>query len=157
MPTFYDFSGDEIVLETMSNDTMLSITVTMNGEDACVVFKNNDVSDRERVRAMVKYIQDWLGDDPRPTTVINNVAGTRASEIPFNEAALRLAAVHGRTVEFSYAKGSGGMIERRRLRPEVIETSKDGTLRFVGFDPDRQDYRAYRVDRIKGTVQIVGG
>jgi predicted DNA-binding transcriptional regulator YafY len=79
----------------------------------------------------------------------------RASDVSFNEGALRLAAAHGRTVEFRYAKGKDGTnIEIRRLVPHEIKPGKDGALIFLGHDPDRDDVRAYRVDRMKGEVHI---
>jgi predicted DNA-binding transcriptional regulator YafY len=83
----------------------------------------------------------------------------RASEIPFNEALLRLAAAHKRAVTFRYAKGDGSTIETRSLVPEKlveVEDKKSGDthMTFVGYDPDRDDVRAYRVDRMKGEVSV---
>lgn len=76
-----------------------------------------------------------------------------ASEMSFNEGLLRLAAVHGKTVTFRYAKGSGGIIEQRVLKPSKVQ-EVDGHLSFTGFDPDRDDVRSYRVDRMKGEVSV---
>jgi predicted DNA-binding transcriptional regulator YafY len=78
----------------------------------------------------------------------------KASEIPFNEAILRLASVHKRTVQFRYAKDDGSMIETRTLIPESVRKMADH-LTFTGLDPDRDAPRAYRTDRIKGEVSIV--
>ena len=83
---------------------------------------------------------------PHPDAVL-------ASSVSYNEAVLRLAAAHDRTVEFSYSKGDGSVIERRRLQPESLREVK-GHLTFTGFDPDRQDVRAYRLDRISGEVRL---
>lgn len=79
----------------------------------------------------------------------------RASEVSFNEGILRLAAVHGKTVEFRYAKGDEKIIETRALKPESVTVSKDGHMTFVGYDPDRDAPRSYRVDRIKGEARFV--
>lgn len=77
----------------------------------------------------------------------------RASEVSLNEGLLRLAAVHGRTVEFRYAKGDGKVIETRTMVPASVATAGEH-ITFTGIDPDREDYRAYRVDRIKGVVTV---
>jgi predicted DNA-binding transcriptional regulator YafY len=77
-----------------------------------------------------------------------------AGYITLNEALLRIAAIHGVEVEFSYAKGEGSIIERRRLIPENIQVSGEGNVSFVGQDPDRDDVRQFRLDRIKGQVSL---
>lgn len=76
-----------------------------------------------------------------------------ASDVSFNEALLRLAAIHERTVEFRYAKGNGANIETRQLVPQDVRQVGDH-LTFTGYDPDRDDVRAYRVDRMKGEVTV---
>lgn len=77
----------------------------------------------------------------------------RASEISFNEGLMRLAAVHNKTVTFRYAKGDGKIIEQRTLIPSGVK-EKDGHMTFTGYDPDRDDVRAFRIDRMKGEVSI---
>jgi predicted DNA-binding transcriptional regulator YafY len=84
---------------------------------------------------------------PAPQAVV------RASEISFNEGVLRLAAAHKRTVTFRYAKGEGKIIEQRALVPQEIVQVGDH-LTFIGYDPDRDDIRAYRVDRMLGEVTV---
>lgn len=74
---------------------------------------------------------------------------TPASRVSFNEALLRIAAIHKRTVTFRYAKDKGDYIESRTLNPERVE---DDGLSVIGHDPDRSDVRRYRLDRIKGEV-----
>jgi predicted DNA-binding transcriptional regulator YafY len=81
----------------------------------------------------------------------------RASEVSFNEGLLRLAAVHRKPVTFRYAKGRGDVIEQRSLIPSDVKNVTDkGVVHatFTGYDPDREDVRAYRVDRIKGQVSV---
>lgn len=87
------------------------------------------------------------------TNAANGDAVVLASSVPFNEGLMRLAAAHDRTVTFSYAKGDGSVIEQRRLKPESVQTVGDHVT-FIGYDPDRDDVRAYRVDRIKGEVSV---
>lgn len=77
----------------------------------------------------------------------------RASEIPFNEAILRVAAAHSRECSFRYAKGDGTTIESRTFVPSNVQRVGDHVT-FTGYDPDRDDYRAYRSDRIKGEVTV---
>lgn len=82
----------------------------------------------------------------------------RATEITYNEGILRLAAIHDKQVEFRYAKGDGGVIELRALKPESVKIIKPGKsdehVTVTGYDPDRDAVRHYRLDRIKGDVRI---
>lgn len=81
----------------------------------------------------------------------------RASEVSFNEGLLRLAAVHHKPVTFRYAKGKGDVIEQRSLIPSDVRNVTEGGAvhaTFTGYDPDREDVRAYRTDRIKGQVAV---
>lgn len=98
------------------------------------------------VQRIIAALQRTIGADAADSRVA-------ANDITLNEALMRLAALHGREVEFSYAKGAGALIEKRRLRPsDVREVS--GHMTFTGYDPDRDEPRAYRTDRIKGEVTI---
>ncbi len=139
-------------------------TAVYEHEDFDIRFDNDELDDLPyRVGLIDADINDyvWITDaavdalaahkaerygEPRPAT--------RASEVSFDEGVLRLAAVHGRTVTFRYAKGGGSMIETRTLTPESVFTNKRGDLLVGGQDPDRDEYRAYRVDRIKGSVSV---
>lgn len=76
-----------------------------------------------------------------------------ASTISFNEGLMRLAAVHKKTVRFNYAKGDGHVIEPRKLVPAEVRKVGDH-MTFTGYDPDRDEPRAYRIDRMKGEVTI---
>lgn len=77
-----------------------------------------------------------------------------ASQISFNEGIVRLAKIHKRMIEFRYEKSPGAPIETRRLKPETFREGTKG-MSFVGFDPDRQAPRSFRVDRIRGDVTVV--
>lgn len=79
----------------------------------------------------------------------------RASDISFNEGVLRLAAVHGRKVEFRYAKSATAPVEARSFVPVSVASTKEGNIIVIGPDEDRDGaIRAYRLDRIKGEVSI---
>lgn len=80
----------------------------------------------------------------------------KASQISFNEGILRLATIHKREVEFRYEKGPKAPIETRRFTPSQVTETKDEHMLFVGYDPDRDAPRTFRVDRIKGDVKVVG-
>lgn len=80
--------------------------------------------------------------------------GVAASAVSFNEGLMRLAAVHGKTVTFRYAKGEGRIIEQRTLAPTDVKEVA-GHVVFTGYDPDRDEPRAYRIDRMKGEVTIL--
>lgn len=72
----------------------------------------------------------------------------------WNAAALQAAIDHRREARFSYAKGeNGSVIETRRIEPEAITQTRRGSL-VVGWDPDRRDTRAFRLDRIAGFVSV---
>lgn len=85
-------------------------------------------------------------------TVVNNTF-TNSLTGSLNEQLLQVAINHDAEVEFAYAKGSGQVIEHRRVNPSELREVKGHKI-VVGFDPDRDDVRAYRLDRIKGTVSI---
>ncbi len=70
-----------------------------------------------------------------------------------NEQLLQVAINNDLEVRFQYAKGEGAYLETRRINPSELRTVKGHKI-VVGFDPDRDDVRAYRLDRIKGTVAI---
>lgn len=86
-------------------------------------------------------------------SVIRPDEQVHVEDVSANEALLRVATVHGLTVSFKYAKGKGDVIEQRRLQPTDLLAKADHVT-FVGNDPDRDDVRAYRTDRIKGLVEI---
>lgn len=74
----------------------------------------------------------------------------------YNEAAIRLAQAHSTQVHFRYAKGNGGVLETRTLQPVVSVEDHDGDIVAVGYDRDRDDYRAFRLDRVSGLIQVGG-
>lgn len=94
-----------------------------------------------------------------PQTVINNTTPATVhaehgdERESWNHVALQAAIDHGRVAEFRYAKGDGGIIETRRVEPEAITQSRRGAL-VTGWDPDRRDVRAFRLDRIQGYVSV---
>lgn len=89
-----------------------------------------------------------------PTTVLETDGDER---LAWNIDAFVAASRHKRVASFRYAKGDGGQIENRRLRPFGPPEEKGGHLIVTGSDPDRgDDIRAYRLDRVTDHV-LVGG
>lgn len=126
------------------------ITLTDDGHHAAPYVLTDDSERldlrREDAIKIAKAILENESVEPPPLVV-------KASEVSFNEGLLRLAAAHERQVTFRYAKGDGKTIETRTLVPQEVREVK-GNLIFLGHDPDRNDIRAYRVDRMKGEVQV---
>lgn len=118
------------------------IGLSTAGEDEAQSWLRDD-----EIEPFLKSIADAVGV-PKPSV------GVKASAVSFNEGLMRLAAVHERTVQFRYAKGKdGSIIETRRLKPSEVK-EVNGNMIFLGHDPDRDDVRAYRLDRIKGDITI---
>jgi hypothetical protein len=105
----------------------------------------------------------WIDDDNVAEFVATiaaafdlRVAGTSASGVAgesLNEQLLQVAIDNDVQVRFNYAKGDGAIIEARALTPVKLDEAKGHKI-VTGFDPDREDIRAYRLDRIKGTVSV---
>lgn len=106
----------------------------------------------------------WISDDELPEFVATlaaagNVTVTlnKSAPVPtsgsFNEQLLQVAINNDRRVAFKYAKGQGAIIESRQLDPVKLDDVKGHKI-VTGFDPDRDEIRAYRLDRIQGTVSI---
>jgi hypothetical protein len=102
---------------------------------------------RDEAIGLAKAILSSLGETPEPVE-------DDTAEGDFNEAALKTAAAYGRRAKFTYAKGDGNVLETRRLVPHNVYQSNAGHLVVAGYDHDRDEPRAYRLDRIKGHVVI---
>lgn len=116
-------------------------------------YEDNDTAvrwlDEDEAREMVGAIAAALGAKvevgPRP-----NITGT-----DLNADLIRVAIAHGERILFRYAKGKdGAVIESRSLEPTEIKTVGDHET-VIGYDPDRDEARAYRLDRIKGNLAVV--
>lgn len=102
----------------------------------------------DEIRAKAEALLDSAGFT---LIAIDKVAN--ATKLGFNEGVLRLAGIHGREVEFRYTKSEAAPVETRRLLVENVETHGDAVL-VGGKDPDRGEYRNFRLDRIKGDVRF---
>lgn len=109
----------------------------------------------------------WLGasEAVEATDAILDALGHKPASTPtpqvevdpseaLNVTLIRVAEAYERPITFRYAKGDGSNIELRTFIPSEVKSIKDH-LTVWGYDPDRDEPRAYRVDRIKGRVQLL--
>ena len=139
MPTLQDIYADDIVVRR--DGKHVEVTVNDRGRSAQALV------DDDGAEAFANALLETAGRT-RPTNGL-----VHAGDVSLNEALLRLAAIHEVEVAFRYAKGDGSVIETRRFVPSEVQTVGDH-LTFVGYDPDRDEPRAFRVDRIKGQVSV---
>lgn len=135
-----DVAGDELTIRRYGGVFELE----GNGE-SLYSFTLDSVESLEKLQ---DELTDFLGE--APSTEPDHV---NAEDVSFNEGLIRFAIVHRRVVLFRYGKGDGSHIETRSLIPSSIETIGDHET-VTGYDPDRDEPRAYRLDRIKGEVNI---
>lgn len=100
----------------------------------------------EQAKELVGILTGFGTSRPESTVSIEVSEGDT-----FNDALIELAIKHDKTLKFGYAKGKGEVIENRRIVPAAVKVVNDHSV-VIGHDPDRDDIRAYRLDRIKGTV-----
>ena len=74
-------------------------------------------------------------------------------DLDWNETAIAAAVHFEKAIKFAYDKGEG-VIEQRTLYPKASYAAPNGIV-VVGDDPDRNDVRAFRLDRIQGEVVVV--
>lgn len=80
------------------------------------------------------------------------VSSLPTSANSWNSQLAALSVEHERALTFKYDKGNG-VIETRTIDPTHVFESKRGGEVVVGYDPDRNDIRAYRLDRIQGYAE----
>lgn len=139
-----DHFGDKLYI--IGGPVMNKVTFDseVDGQETTLVF------DLDGARKVAESILEATGQKYVPLSEIIPLA----SDVSFNEAMLRLACIHKRTVRFNYAKDEGKYIESRRLNPTGFAGEGD-TLSVKGHDPDREnEWRAFRLDRIKGEVSF---
>lgn len=139
MSAFLDTYGDTLTIENVADNVYLTIDYKIGGIPQ-VEFAPDKAED------VATAILVAAGRNVLPIESLK-----RASDISFNEALLRVACAHDRTVRFRYAKDTGKYIEARTLNPERM--TDDGKA-VIGFDPDRGEVRRFNLDRIKGEVDF---
>lgn len=146
MPEFTDTYRDLVTVEHSDENVWISI----EEYDGHVVTSAGALLDPETAAKVAAAIA------PQPETTPANLFGASDADerTNWNRVALSIAIEHGRTAEFGYSKAVTTAIERRLLKPEYVNEAKDGSVLVVGYDPLRDDYRAYRLDRIVGYVEV---
>lgn len=147
MLTITDLDGDAIQLSSAQRQGCEG-GAYINIDDRDGEFGGAVVLNKEQALKAAQVLIENAGGNVVPLDSLK-----RASDLSFNEAVLRVACAHKRTVTFRYAKDKGEFIEARRLNPEKIVGEND-TLAVVGTDPDRGGPRRFRLDRIKGEVSF---
>lgn len=153
--SFIDTSSDE--LDLSFNGTTGSLEV-----DGCGVssFQFDAETSLDLAKWLVDQINtltplplvDEIKDEPRTLGV--DAGGSSARE-SFNLTAFQAAKELGLSVKFNYSKGNTGSIEPRDLAEvEKVETTSKGHLIVNGYDEDREEPRTFRVDWIKGFVEV---
>jgi predicted DNA-binding transcriptional regulator YafY len=136
---------------------MESTIYTSEGGGVEVNFDKDDTS------LPIQIVGDeWITKD-EALAAAEAVVSTLGGKVPqvevnanesLNVTMIRVAQAYEKPITFRYAKGkTGRTIEQRSLVPHEVKSFGDH-LTVVGFDPDRDEVRAYRVDRIKGNVQV---
>lgn len=141
MQKFIDTYGDTVEVEA---DVALGTVYISTPEG-----RDDYAFTPERATALAHAILEEAGADAPVSR-----AQVSAKALTFNEGVVRLAAIHGKTVEFRYVKSDTAAPETRRLVPSGV-VGQGEHLRFTGHDPDRDATRAFRLDRIKGDVGVI--
>lgn len=154
MARFEDNSGDALV-------------ITFDSNDGAIDFYGNGIStfefDGDTSLKIAKFIVEKINSltpEPlvdevtysAPQPVVNTGGDARSN---WNLTALSAAKELGLGVEFRYSKLNTGPIEARTLAEidSVHETEKGHTV-VLGYDEDREEVRNFRLDWIKGLVQV---
>lgn len=152
-------------VKVIHDGSTLPIGITVEAEDADPDY--GWLTEAEAT-ALVAGLISVLNLPPLGGTVVVNNAGTAETpttvfevdgdeRLAWNIDAFAAASRHKRVASFRYAKGDGGQVESRRLRPFGPPEEKGGHLIVTGTDPDRgDDIRAYRLDRVTDHVNVGG-
>ncbi len=84
--------------------------------------------------------------------LLDKILDEGTPELSLNELLVRAAIAHGQSVYFRYS-APNGPIQIRRLIPKELKDFS-GNICLIGYDPDRDEPRSFRLDRIKGAVAV---
>jgi predicted DNA-binding transcriptional regulator YafY len=133
--TVTDFADDQ--LELVVNCGVVEVRANLTSEYGYVEL------DPENLRRLRDFCNDALGSEPQDTPSLNATLLQHGIDSKL-------------TCRFRYAKGNNeSVIETRFLVPYNIVSIGDHET-VMGYDPDRDEPRAYRLDRIKGLVEFPG-
>lgn len=124
---------------------------------------HDPVDDEQPILVTVEDGYEWLEPQEALDAAQAIIRALRPDAAPapstsdsLNRDLIAVAIAHERPIRFRYAKGAdGAVIETRTLKPErLTEAGKDKHEVVQGYDSDREDFRMYRLDRIKGKVAL---
>lgn len=148
------FSTDYMVVDDfIDEDGDLHVAVYDGDSEGLLGDLYLTAESRRMLASQLRTVKPEVDEPERMPLGPADVAAVEHSAV---EAVMNLAGQYGRTVEFSYAKPSNGAIEHRRLAPSDngVQTAANGAKYVAGWDPDRQEPRSYRLDRITGGVLL---
>lgn len=141
---FVDGMGDDFTVENGENHS--------DGEVGGVLFAGCYPIKAQDVRILTEALVDHVGGvEPSQITVTKTAETSREN---FNLTALAAAADFSLIASFRYAGSDSEPIQPRSLIVDSLTTTSKGDQIVVGYDEDRSDVRSFRVDRIKGFVQV---
>jgi len=106
------------------------------------------------------FIYANVGQTPPPATPTAADTTEAFAELPadprekWNVAAVLTAQECGLPIKFRYAATDSAPIQERTVQSPTLLRSAKGDLFVNGTDPDRDDDRSFRLDRMKGFVSV---
>lgn len=129
----------------------ICVSVRTDKENAAIIDPEDGYpyawAGREEAVALARTILTALGENA-------SAPATKLIDGDLNVALIEVAKEHGRVITFGYAKGRGAVLEQRSLIPYEVKDVGDHK-NVIGYDPDRDEPRAFRLDRIKGEVSVL--
>lgn len=151
-----DDMGDEIRFDRSYSPNEFLIFVYSdqdNGESTTQINLNENMT-----RQVVTYLTTQLSEFGVGSVDLDELLSEdRTTNVrdTWNRIAFESAAALEAGVTFRYAKGDRQQTIESRTLSQVYDVREvKGHIVVTGFDPDRDDVRAYRLDRIKGTVSV---
>jgi predicted DNA-binding transcriptional regulator YafY len=150
--SFYDTDGDvvEVLLDSDTGEVEF---------DGPSIFSFTVETTKDLTETLIDHVNSLtpvptITSEITPTEPVATVTASDDSRDNWNRTAFAAAETLGLKVAFRYAKGDGGNIESRELAEVYDVRETKGVAIVTGFDSDRDDVRAYRLDRVKGYVSV---
>jgi len=98
---------------------------------------------------------DYVDPDDVKAVLSNAQPQTPVSELQaYNKDLALFAGDHAVELSFEYRKGKNAEVRPRRVQPEAVYATPKGNLVVIGHDPDKDDVRAFRLDRFVGRASV---
>ena len=149
--TLYESEKSEVMLDL--EDDNLPIKVRADADYAWLN-KGEAYAVAQAILAGLKRVGFTPPAQPTEATPATVHAEEGDERTSWNKHAFEAAAKLDLGVRFSYAKGDGNVIEQRQMRPHDMADSREGHTLVTGYDLDRDEPRVFRLDRVKGYVEV---